>query len=59
MTSKDEELIKAFQDIAVQLKYLGNGDASTTMGAIEALGLKQYEGTQLIAEALHDLADAI
>ena len=41
------------------MKYLGNGDASTPFGAIEALSMKQYEGAQLIADALNNVADAI
>lgn len=54
-----EELITAVQNFAVQLGRLGNGEASTPLGAIEALSMKQYEGAALIAEALHDVADAL
>lgn len=32
------EIAEAINNVAVALKYLGNGDAATTMGAIEALG---------------------
>jgi len=43
--------------------FLGNGDAMTSMGAIEALGVVHKEGMQEIAEAhregLESIADAI
>ena len=43
--------------------YLGNGDAATSMGAIEALGVVHKEGMQEIAEAhregLESIADAL
>lgn len=43
------------QSIALQLKYLGNGDAGTTMGAIEALGGHLGEKLAQTAGALSDL----
>ena len=43
--------------------YLGNGDAITSMGAIEALGVVHKEGMQEIAEVhregLESIADAL
>jgi len=43
--------------------YLGNGDAATSMGAIEALGVVHKEGMQEIAEAhregLESIANAL
>lgn len=43
--------------------YLGNGDAMTSMGAIEALGVVYKEGMQEIAEVhregLESIADAL
>ena len=43
--------------------FLGNGDAMTSMGAIEALGVVHKEGMQEIAEAhregLESIADAL
>jgi hypothetical protein len=43
--------------------YLGNGDAMTSMGAIEALGVVHKEGMQEIAEAhregLESIANAL
>jgi hypothetical protein len=41
---------EAINNVAVALKYLGNGDAATTMGAIEALGA-------ILGEKLDRLAD--
>ena len=38
---------------------LGNGDAATTMGAIEALGKVHREGMAEIADALREIASAI
>jgi hypothetical protein len=47
------------QAVAVQLKYLGNGDAATTMGAIEALGVHLGEKIQTagsyVAEAIQSI----
>lgn len=43
--------------------FLGNGDAATSMGAIEALGVVHKEGMQEIAEVhregLESIADAL
>ena len=38
---------------------LGNGDADTPMGAIEALGKVHKEGMAEIADALREIASAI
>lgn len=46
------ELASAQESVAIHLKYLGNGDAATTMGAIEAFG-------KHIGEKLDDLTTAI
>jgi hypothetical protein len=52
-------IASALQSVAVQLKYLGNGDASTTMGAIEALGVHLGEKIQnagnYVAEAIQSI----
>jgi hypothetical protein len=42
----------ALSNVAYQLKYLGNGDAATQMGAIEALGKHLGESLDRIAETL-------
>ena len=39
-------------EVATQLKYLGNGDASTSMGAIEALSMQIKEGLESIAASI-------
>lgn len=40
-------------------RLLGNGSASTDLGAIEALGMVQERGMDAIASALGDVARAI
>jgi hypothetical protein len=69
----ENEVANALQNIATQLKYLGNGDAATTMGAIEALGMQLEKSAEIIAaaippsdyigdaisEGLHAIAEAI
>lgn len=40
-------------------RSLGNGDASTPMGAIEAHGKAVTDAAGAIAEAIRDLADAV
>ena len=45
-------IAKALGSIAVQLKYLGNGDAGTPMGAIEHLAVQIKDGATTLADAL-------
>lgn len=45
-------LADATQNLSTNVKFLGNGDASTSMGAIEAYGLH-------IGEKLDHICDAI
>ena len=40
-------------------KWLGNGDASTHMGALEAHGKAVLDGCTAVASAIRDLADAV
>jgi hypothetical protein len=47
------------QAVRSGLKWLGTGDAMTTMGAIEAHGVMVKEAAATIASALGDLASAI
>ncbi len=47
----------AIQNCAFQIKYLGNGDAATPMGAVEAFGVVLKESANTVAEALHAIAD--
>lgn len=42
------------QSIAFWLKHLGNGDAATPMGGLEALGAVQKEGLDSISSSLQD-----
>jgi hypothetical protein len=53
------EVADALDGIALQLKYLGNGNAGTQMGAIEGLAVQLKEGLLAIAEGLHAVAHAI
>ncbi len=52
-------LYKIAKEIAYGLMYLGNGSASTSMGAIEAHGVALKETGEKIADAIRELADAI
>jgi hypothetical protein len=45
--------------IATQLKWLGTGDAATTMDALECLAVKVGESGEGIAQALNSLAGAV
>ena len=47
-------LALAAENIGVHLKYLGNGDAATTMGAIEAFGLHIGKKLDAMTDALRD-----
>lgn len=40
-------------------KWLGNGDASTHMGALEAHGKAVLDGCTAVASAISDLAEAV
>jgi len=53
------EFIDKVKDVACALKWLGNGDAVTNLGAIEAHGMQVEKAGQAIADAISDLADAI
>lgn len=50
----DEEAIAAA--ILRAAHMLGNGNASTSMGAIEAHSLKSYQGMELIGNSIDGLA---
>jgi len=53
------KLASAQESTAVHIKYLGNGNAATTMGAIEAYGMHIGEKLNTLSEALNAIADAI
>lgn len=40
-------------------KHLGNGDASTQWGALEAHGKAMLDAAETVGSGLHDLADAV
>jgi methyl-accepting chemotaxis protein len=54
-----DQIAQAIKALAVHVKYLGVGDAATTMGAIEFLATKVDESGTGIAEALGALATAV
>lgn len=59
-TTEDQgNVVEAINSLAVSIKYLGNGDASTPMGAIEAFSMKLTEAADTIAQALGDFASAM
>jgi hypothetical protein len=45
--------------VARALRDLGNGDAATPMGAIEAMSVKLNEGLSSISTSIEMLADAV
>lgn len=49
-------IARALLDVATQLKYLGVGDAATTMGAIEFLAKEVGEGCAAISYAIRESA---
>ena len=53
------ELAKEQQNTAVHLKYLGVGDAATTMGAIEYLATQITEGMSRLSSAIESLAEPL
>jgi methyl-accepting chemotaxis protein len=55
----DDQIAKAIETLAVHVKYLGVGDAATTMGAIEYLATKVGESGHEIARGLGNLAEAV
>jgi hypothetical protein len=48
------QIAKALDNVAVALQYLGNGNAATNMGAIEALGLVMKEGMASSSSSIID-----
>ena len=50
---------KAGEAVARALDRLGTGNASTDMGAIELLAKEVKDGTERIADAINNLAEAI
>ena len=55
----EANVVDALSDVARALVLLGNADASTPMGALEAHGKAIDDASEKIAAGLHDIADAI
>lgn len=53
------EIAAALESIATQLKYLGNGNAATQMGAIEGLGAVTKEAFEALSSAVHEIAESL
>ncbi len=57
---KNEETIReGLESIAAALHRLGNADAGTPMGGLEALGKVLMDGLTEVASALHQIAEAL
>jgi hypothetical protein len=54
-----EALYSLSNNVSTALKYLGNGDAATPMGAIEAHGKAILDASERIALSLDGIAEAI
>lgn len=52
-------LSEAINGVAVQLKHLGNADACTPMGAIEALGSVLKDGLSDVASGLQAISGSL
>lgn len=56
---EDTNAVDALGEIAGALRLLGNADAATPMGALEAHGKTMLEASENIRAGLSDVADAI
>lgn len=54
-----EQISAQLKSIAMWIKYLGNGDAATTMGALEALGMHLGEKMSSVTEAIASIAEPL
>jgi hypothetical protein len=57
--SEAANMVDGLYTVARALQWLGNADASTPMGALEAHGAAMLESSEKIASGLHDIAEAI
>lgn len=55
----DETIEDGLYAIARAIRLLGNADASTPMGGLEALGQAIIESSNTLAVAMSDLAEAV
>lgn len=53
---QNNEIAEALDNVGEALRYLGNGNASTPMGAIEGLAMQVRDGAREIAGAMPDLS---
>lgn len=49
----------AMKSVSREIRDLGNGNASTPMGAIEGHAVKVVEGAERVASALEQVAEAL
>jgi len=56
---EERNTVDALDSLAHALKWLGNADASTPMGALEAHGAAMLEAAEKIQAGLSDVAEAI
>lgn len=54
-----DDCARGLHSISTQLKYLGNGDTGSTMGAIENHAVQIKEGSERIADGLEAIASAL
>lgn len=59
MAEAAKEMAGAIGSVANELKYLGNGDAATTRGAIEGLGMLMREGLGEVAGAIASISASV
>ena len=55
----DDPMVDAVRAVARSINNLGNADAATSMGGLEALGKVMSESLDRVADALRDVARAI
>lgn len=58
-TTEGYAIAEAIEMLGTWVKYLGTGNATTSMGAIEVLAKEVKEGSERIADAINNLADAV
>jgi hypothetical protein len=56
---EEPNIYDGLHEVATQLKYLGNGNAGSTMGAVEFLATEIRAGLERLAVAVEDHASAI
>ncbi len=52
-------IVDVVSDVARAIHVLGNADAATPMGALEAHGAAMLEASENVSSGLHDIAEAI